>query len=121
MIVCQSSQLQRETPGSAEPAFKLPPGDWFSANEAAALIGVSASFVEKEWDRGLLFGLSLCAGAGKRKRRRIHRAAVITYLIRSSDSVDDSLAAAFEACVPQLSHSQLFNLRAAVDRCLGAN
>lgn len=76
--------------------FRLPAKDWFSLREAAALCGMAESFIEKVFDEGrLMSGNEHNAATGQRMTKRIPRAWLATYLVRTARYDVDTMAEAF--------------------------
>ena len=96
--------------------FRVPAKEFFSLKEAAALMELSDSFVEKLYDKGVLSGHSHNAGHGKRDTKRILRPYLVAYMIRTADYCDDTLVEALTTCLRGLSAPQLAELDAAIVR-----
>ena len=92
--------------------FRVPPQEWFTLRQAGAVLGLAESTVEKLYDQGLLTGHSHNAGRGERSHKRVLRAALLAYAIRTADYTDDSLADAFEACLDHLPAATLLRIAA---------
>jgi len=83
--------------------FRIPAKEMFTLREAAAIMGLSESFVEKLYDGGTqLGGHSHNAGTGARMTKRIPRVWLVAYMIRTASYDDTSLGDALDACLPKL-------------------
>jgi hypothetical protein len=83
--------------------FRIPAKEMFSLREAAAVLGASESFCEKLFDAGReLSGHEYNAGAGLRMTKRIPRAWLVAYMLRTAkydnDALVDALVAALRSC-----------------------
>lgn len=77
--------------------FRIPAKEWFTLREAAELMGLSESFVEKLYDGGSqLAGHNHNAGAGVRMSKRVPRVWLVAYLTRTATYDDASLADAWQ-------------------------
>jgi hypothetical protein len=79
--------------------FRVPPQEWFTLRQAGAVLGLSESTVEKLYDAGQLTGHSHNAGRGVRAHKRVLRAALVAYAIRTADYSDESLLDAYRSCL----------------------
>lgn len=96
--------------------FRVPPQEWFTLQQAAAVLGLNESTTERLYDRGDLTGHSHNAGHGKRSHKRVLRIALVAYAIRTADYTDDSLADALIACLPHLPAAALLRIASACQR-----
>lgn len=107
--------LAASTRKSAERAtlmlpFRVPPQEWFTIPQAAAVIGLGESAVEKLYDKGAFTGHSHNAGAGHRKHKRILRVALIAYLVKTADYDDESLTDLYCSALPNFSSAALLRI-----------
>lgn len=96
--------------------FRVPPQDWFTCRSAGAVMGLAESTVEKLYDRGEFAGHGHNAGEGVRTHKRITRASLIAYMVRTADYTDESLADAFVACLAHLPPATLLRVAATATR-----
>ncbi len=83
--------------------FSIPAKEMFSLREAAGIMHLSESFVEKLFDQGAqLSGHCHNAGRGERMTKRIPRVWLVTYMIKTAHYDDSSLGDALLACLPKL-------------------
>jgi hypothetical protein len=83
--------------------FRVPVGQqWFSLQQAASVIGIGESMVEKLYNQGRLKGHSHNAGSGQRDHKRITRVSLIAYLVSTADYTDESLGDELVACLTHL-------------------
>jgi hypothetical protein len=103
--------------------FKIPDKEWFGPDEAGAVLGLSGRFIEKLYDAGLLSGHrhnGQGAEAGKRMTKKIPRAWLITYALRTADYDDPMLIEAFIACAGRLSPAARLKIGTAFTRAASA-
>lgn len=96
--------------------FRVPPQEWFTLRQAGAVLGLSESTAEKLYDRGELTGHSHNAGRGERDHKRVLRAAVIAYAIRTADYEDASFDQLLLDSLRHLSAPRLLALADALRR-----
>ncbi|MBI5768742.1 MAG: helix-turn-helix domain-containing protein [Verrucomicrobia bacterium] len=84
--------------------------EWFTLRQAAAVLGLTESTIERLYDRGELTGHSHNAGRGERDHKRVLRASLLAYALRTADYDDASLDDAFLAALTPLSAARLLNL-----------
>lgn len=97
--------------------FRIPAKEMFTLREAAAIMGLSESFVEKLYDAGVqLAGHSHNAGTGARMTKRIPRVWLVAYMIRTAHYDDASLADALLGCLPRLPAATLLRVAATASR-----
>lgn len=90
--------------------FAIPAKEWFAPREAAGLLGLSERTILDLYDQGQLSGHHHNAGAGRRDTKRIHRAWLVAYAVRTADYEDASLIEALAACAPRLSPAACLRL-----------
>lgn len=90
--------------------FRVPPQEWFTLQQAARVIGESESTVERLYEKGELTGHSHNAGAGERKHKRIMRAALVAYMIKTADYTDESFCDLYCAALPHLPAKTLLEI-----------
>lgn len=96
--------------------FRIPPQEWFTLREAGAVLGISESTVEKLYDKGVLTGHSHNAGSGQRDHKRVLRAALIAYAIRTADYDDESLSDLYCAPLPHFPAATLLEIARRANR-----
>ena len=110
-------------PLSASPAreallelpFPIPAKGMFSLREAADVLGVSESFVEKLYDAGReLSGHEHNAGAGLRMTKRIPRVWLVAYMVRTARYDNEALVNALIAALRSCSRDQQRRVHAAL-------
>lgn len=100
--------------------FRVPAKEWFSLGEAAAICGMSETFMEKLFDaaeehgKGEMFGHKHNAGAGARMTKRIPRLFVVAYLVRTATYDNDTLVDCLTAALRHCSREQQRRLHAAL-------
>ncbi len=94
--------------------FRVPPQDWFSIKQMAALRGMKDTFIEEVYDAGHdLSGHnhnSKGAVKGKRMTKRIPRVWAISYMIKTADYTDESLCDALISTLPHLPPETLMRI-----------
>ncbi|MBI5689272.1 MAG: helix-turn-helix domain-containing protein [Verrucomicrobia bacterium] len=96
--------------------FRVPPQEWFTLRQAGAVLGLAESTVEKLYDKGELTGHRHNAGRGERDHKRVPRAALIAYLIRTADYTDESFADLYCAALPHLPAATLLRIARQANR-----
>lgn len=96
--------------------FRIPPQEWFTLRQAGEALGLAESTVEKLYGRGELTGHSHNAGAGLRKHKRVLRASLIAYAIRTGNYTDASLADALSGCLRNLPAATLLRIASEAQR-----
>lgn len=106
-----ASVRQAAARATLELPFRVPAREWFSLAQAAALCGMSETFMEKLFDtaaekgEGEIFGHRHNAGAGERMTKRIPRVFVVSYLVKTAtydnDALVDCLIGALRQCSPE--------------------
>jgi hypothetical protein len=94
---------EAKTLAPLELPFGIPTKGMFSLREAAAVLGMSESFVEKLYDAGReLSGHEHNAGDGLRVTKRIPRVWLVAYMVRTArydnETLVDALLAALRLC-----------------------
>lgn len=90
--------------------FRIPAKEWFGPREAGEVLGLSERTIEELYDRGAISGHRHNAGEGKRMTKRIPRAWLVAYALRTADYDDESLAEALLATLPHLPAATLLRL-----------
>jgi hypothetical protein len=99
--------------------FRIPAKEMFSLKEAAAVLGTSESFAEKLFDAGReLSGHEYNAGAGLRMTKRIPRAWLVAYMLRTAKYDNDALVDALVAALRSCGLEQQRRVQTALDRFL---
>ena len=97
--------------------FAIPAKDMFSLREAARIMDLSESFVEKLFDQGgQLSGHAHNAGNGQRMTKRIPRVWLVAYMIKTAHYDDASLGDALIACLGKLPAATLLRIAASATR-----
>lgn len=120
------SALSARTRKAAEQAtlelpFRVPAQEWFTLRQAGAVLGLAESTMEKLYDRGVVTGHSHNAGRGEREHKRILRASLLAYALRTADYDDHSLDEAFVAALRPLSPARLCAIAERLRRQAGEN
>ncbi len=110
MPVLTASTRKAAAEATLELPFRIPAQEWFTLRQAGAVLGLAESTVEKLYDRGLLTGHSHNAGKGERDHKRVLRASLLAYALRTADYDDASLDQAFLAALRPLSNARLLGL-----------
>jgi hypothetical protein len=90
--------------------FRVPPQEWFTLREAGAVLGLGESTVEKLYEQHAFTGHSHNAGRGARKHKRILRAALIAYAIRTADYDDESFCDLYCSALPHFPAETLLEI-----------
>lgn len=97
--------------------FAIPAKEWFSLGEAAALSGMSESYVEKKYDEGTeLSGHNHNGGAALRATKRIPRVWLVRWLIATAQYDDPSLADALISALRRLPAASLLRVASAATK-----
>ncbi len=115
MSATLSARIRRSAArATLELPFSVPAKEMFSLREAARIMELSESFVEKLYDQGnQLSGHSHNAGNGQRMTKRIPRVWLVAYMIRTAHYDDSSLGDALIACLTHLPTATLLRIAAA--------
>ncbi len=92
--------------------FRIPPQEWFTLRQAGAVMGLAESTVEKLYDRGEFKGHRHNAGKGVREHKRILRASLVGYMIRTADYTDESFADQYIAALSYFPRETLLRISA---------
>lgn len=98
--------------------------EWFSPKEAGYIIGRSDQFVRNSFYSGKIFG-HLSNGLAKRGEEkktymRVHRAAIVLFLMESANYTPESFMQELESVILNRSDYQLFRLEKVIrDRLSG--
>lgn len=105
------------TPGQLHLPFAIPAKEWFSPGEAGRLLGLSSRMIEKLYDEGTqLAGHSHNAGTGQRMTKRIPRAWLVAYAVKTATYDDQSLTEALLTSIAHLPPPTLLKLADAARR-----
>jgi hypothetical protein len=90
--------------------FRVPLQTWFTLQQAAAVIGIAESTVERLYEKGELTGHGHNAGEGERKHKRVHRDVLIAYMVRTADYNDETFCELFCAALPKFPPATLLKI-----------
>jgi hypothetical protein len=107
----------RAEDGAARFDFLMPVNrQWFRLREAAELIGMGETFIEKLFDEGIqLSGHEYNAGTGRRMTKRIPRAFVIALLLKSARYDGDVKLQMFLSCLNEFGPDRLRQIATAAN------
>jgi hypothetical protein len=101
---------ERHNPDQLHLPFRIPAKDWFGPREAGVVLGLSERTIEELYDKGTLSGHRHNAGDGKRMTKRIPRAWLVAYAIRTADYDDAAMLDAFLDSLPHLPPASLLRV-----------
>lgn len=96
--------------------FRVPPQEWFTLQQAAGVMGVGESTAERLYEKNELTGHSHNAGDGERKHKRVMRAALIAYMIKTADYTDESFCDLYCSALPYLPAKTLLEIARIANR-----
>src|ERR1043166_5188238 len=113
--------------------FRIPPQEWFTLREAAAVLGLAESTVEKLYEQHAFTGHSHNAGTPPRKdgrpakktdqtrkHKRIMRSTLVAYAVRTADYDDEGLCDLYCSALNHLPTEALQRIAAQCQQLLHA-